>query len=195
VAQKDVKRMLAYSSIAHAGYILVGVASASMAGVKAVLFYLMAYAFMNIGAFAVIAVLERRGAVGSAIGDYAGLGRRQPFLAFVMTLFMFSLTGIPPFVGFWGKLYVFSAAVEANMAWLAVVGVINSAISAFYYVGVVVQMYMRPPVEAEDVDEEVIPIKLTGPIAVTLGLAAIVTIILGVWPTPLVNLTSLGIFG
>ncbi len=194
LAQKDVKRMLAYSSIAHAGYILVGVASASMAGVKGVLFYLMAYAFMNIGAFAVIAVLERRGAVGSAIGDYAGLGRRQPFLALVMALFMFSLTGIPPFVGFWGKLYVFSAAVEANMAWLAVVGVVNSAISAFYYVGVVVQMYMRPPVEAEDV-EEVVPINLTVPVAVTLGLAAIVTIVLGVWPTPLVNLTSLGIFG
>jgi NADH-quinone oxidoreductase subunit N len=194
LAQKDVKRMLAYSSIAHAGYILVGVASASMAGVKAVLFYLMAYAFMNIGAFAVITVLERRGAVGSAISDYAGLGRRQPFLALVMAMFMFSLTGIPPFVGFWGKLYVFSAAVEANMSWLAVVGVINSAISAFYYVGVVVQMMMRPPVEAEE-GAEAVPVNLTGPVTVTLAVAAIVTVILGVWPTPLVNLTALGIFG
>jgi NADH-quinone oxidoreductase subunit N len=194
LAQKDVKRMLAYSSIAHAGYILVGVASASMAGVKAVLFYLMAYAFMNIGAFAVITVLERRGAVGSDVSDYAGLGRRQPFLALAMTLFMFSLTGIPPFVGFWGKLYVFNAAVEANMSWLAVVGVINSAISAFYYVGVVVQMMMRPPIEAKE-GVEAIPVNLTGPMTVTLAVAAIVTVILGVWPTPLVDLTALGIFG
>jgi len=194
LAQKDVKRMLAYSSIAHAGYILVGVAPATMDGVKAVLFYLMAYAFMNIGAFAVITVLERRGAVGSAIGDYAGLAKRQPFVALVMALFMFSLTGIPPFVGFWGKLYVFRAAVEANMSWLAVVGVINSAISAFYYVGVVVQMYMRPPVEAGD-EDEASPINLTGPVTITLAVAAIVTVILGLWPTPLVNLTALGIFG
>ncbi len=194
LVQKDVKRMLAYSSIAHAGYILVGVAAASMAGVKAVLFYLMAYAFMNIGAFAVIAVLERRGAVGSAIDDYAGLSKRQPFLALAMALFMFSLTGIPPFVGFWGKLYVFSAAVEANLSWLAVVGVINSAISAFYYVGVVVQMYMRQPAEVE-APAEAAPINLTGPIAVTLAVAAVVTVLLGLWPTPLVNLAALGIFG
>ena len=194
LAQKDVKRMLAYSSIAHAGYILVGVAAASMAGVKAVLFYLMAYAFMNIGAFAVIAVLERREVVGSAIGDYAGLAKRQPFLALVMALFMFSLTGIPPFVGFWGKLYVFNAAVEANMSWLAVVGVINSAISAFYYIGVVVQMYMRSPAEAKEA-EAAAPLNLTGPITITLAVAAIVTVVLGVWPTPLVNLTALGIFG
>lgn len=194
LAQKDVKRMLAYSSIAHAGYILVGVAAASTAGVKAVLFYLMAYAFMNIGAFAVIAVLERRGAVGSAIDDYVGLSKHQPFLALAMALFMFSLTGIPPFVGFWGKLYVFSAAVQADMSWLAVVGVINSAISAFYYVGVVVQMYMRQPADVE-VPAEAASINLTGPITVTLVAAIFVTVVLGVWPTPLVNLAALGIFG
>lgn len=194
LAQKDVKRMLAYSSIAHAGYILVGVAPATMSGVTAVLFYLMAYAFMNVGAFAVVTVLERREAVGSASSDYAGLGRRQPFLALVMTMFMFSLTGIPPFVGFWGKLYIFSAAVEANMSWLAVVAVINSAISAFYYVGVVVQMMMRAPVETE-AEAETVSINLTGPVTVTLAVAAIVTVILGIWPTPLVNLTALGLFG
>jgi NADH-quinone oxidoreductase subunit N len=191
LAQKDVKRMLAYSSIAHAGYILVGVAAGNTAGVTGVLFYLMAYAFMNIGAFAVITVLERRDAIGTAFGDYAGLGARKPLLALAMTFFMFSLTGIPPFVGFWGKLYVFGAAVEANMSWLAVVGMINSAISAFYYLAVVVQMYFRSAPEGA----ETIPLNLNGPITVTLAVAAIVTIVLGVWPTPLVNLTSLGLFG
>ncbi len=194
LAQKDVKRMLAYSSIAHAGYILVGVVPGTMAGVNGVLFYLMAYAFMNIGAFAVIAVLERRDAIGTALEDYVGLASREPFLALAMALFMFSLTGIPPFVGFWGKLYVFRAAVEADLSWLAVAGVINSAISAFYYVGVVVQMYMRSPDEAAEAVETPV-IHLTGPARVTLAIAAIVTIVLGVWPTPLVDLTSLGIFG
>jgi NADH-quinone oxidoreductase subunit N len=190
LAQKDVKRMLAYSSIAHAGYILVGVAPGTMNGVRGVLFYLMAYAFMNIGAFAVIAVLERRDQIGTTLAEYAGLASRKPFLALAMALFMFSLTGIPPFVGFWGKLYVFRAAVEANISWLAVVGVINSAISAFYYVGVVVQMYMRSPAEEEEA-----AINLGAPVVFTLTVAMIVTILLGVWPTPLVNLTSLGIFG
>lgn len=192
LAQKDVKRMLAYSSIAHAGYILVGVAAGNTAGVTGVLFYLMAYAFMNIGAFAVITVLERRDAIGTSFSDYAGLGSRKPLLALVMTFFMFSLTGIPPFVGFWGKLYVFGAAVQADMSWLAVVGMINSAISAFYYLAVVVQMYMRPtPADSG----EIVPLNLNGPITVTLAVAAIVTVVLGVWPTPLVNLTSLGLFG
>jgi NADH-quinone oxidoreductase subunit N len=104
LAQKDVKRMLAYSSIAHAGYILVGVVPGTMNGVRGVLFYLMAYAFMNIGAFAVIAVLERRDQIGTTLAEYAGLASRKPFLALAMALFMFSLTGIPPVVGVWGKL-------------------------------------------------------------------------------------------
>lgn len=194
LAQKDVKRMLAYSSIAHAGYILVGVVPGTMTGVNAVLFYLMAYAFMNIGAFAVIAVLERKDEIGSAFGDYAGLGSRKPLLALAMALFMFSLTGIPPFVGFWGKLYVFRAAVEVNMSWLAVVGVINSAISAFYYLGVVVQMYFWSPAEA-GAPEQAAPINLSAPVIVSLAVSVILTILLGIWPTPLINLTSLGIFG
>lgn len=194
LAQKDVKRMLAYSSIAHAGYILVGLAPGTMDGVNGILFYLMSYTFMNIGAFAVIAVLERRNEIGSMMADYAGLAARKPLLALAMALFMFSLTGIPPFVGFWGKLYVFRAAVEANISWLAVAGVINSAISAFYYLGVVVQMYMRSPAEAGSPGEAA-PINLSGPVTVTLAISVIVTILLGIWPTPLVNLTSLGIFG
>ncbi|MCK6624757.1 MAG: NADH-quinone oxidoreductase subunit N [Anaerolineae bacterium] len=191
LAQKDVKRTLAYSSIAHAGYILVGVAAGNMAGVTGILFYLMAYAFMNIGAFAMVTVLERRDAIGTSFTDYAGLGARKPLLALAMTFFMFSLTGIPPFIGFWGKLYVFGAAVQAGLSWLAVVGMINSAISAFYYLAVVVQMYMRPASDGQ----ESIPLNLNGPITFTLAVAAVVTIVLGIWPTPLVNLTSLGLFG
>jgi len=194
LAQKDVKRMLAYSSIAHAGYILVGVVPGTMEGVQGVLFYLMSYAFMNIGAFAVVAVLERRVAISSSIADYAGLGARKPLLALAMLLFMVSLTGIPPFVGFWGKLYVFRAAVNANISWLAVAGVINSAISAFYYLGVVVQMYMRPAPPEEEA-EAVAPISLHGPVTIALAVAAVITIIFGVWPAPLVDLTSLAIFG
>ena len=194
LAQKDVKRMLAYSSIAHAGYILVGVAAGTMIGVNGVLFYLMAYAFMNIGAFAVIAVIERRDEIGSVISDYAGLATRKPLLAVAMALFMFSLTGIPPFVGFWGKLYVFRAAVEANLSWLAVVGMVNSAISAFYYLGVVVQMYMRSGQDVGDAAEPA-PIRLGGPITVALAIAAIITLVLGLWPLPLTELAALGNFG
>jgi len=197
LAQKDVKRMLAYSSIAHAGYILVGVVPGTMAGVNGVLFYLMAYAFMNIGAFAVISVLEQREAIGTDLSSYAGLSKYKPFLALAMGLFMFSLTGIPPFVGFWGKLYVFRAAVEANMSWLAIVGMVNSAISAFYYLSVVVQMYMRTPDGDEilETDSPSAVINLPAPVTVALAVTVTATIILGVWPTPLVNLASFGLFG
>ena len=194
LAQRDVKRMLAYSSIAHAGYILVGVAAATVEGVNGVLFYLMAYTFMNIGAFAIITVLERRNEIGSKIEDYAGLAARKPLLALTMALFMFSLTGIPPFAGFWGKLYVFRAAVDADISWLAVVGVINSAISAFYYIGVVVQMYMRSPSVVEEGGNPA-PLNLNGPVVVALAIAAVITVLFGFWPAPLVDLASLGIFG
>ncbi len=193
LVQKDLKRMLAYSSIAHAGYILVGVVPGTMDGVNGVLFYLMSYAFTNIGAFAVITVLERRDEISSTLTDYAGLGTRKPLLALAMALFMFSLTGIPPLVGFWAKLYVFRAAVEANFSWLAVAGMVNSAVSAFYYLAVVVQMYMRPT--STEVQTEAVPLNLRGPVTITLTITAIVTVVLGVWPTPLVNLTSLGLFG
>lgn len=184
--------MLAYSSIAHAGYILVGVAAGSVDAVKAVSFYLLAYTFMNIGAFAVVAVLERRSAISASIVDYAGLAGRKPVLALVMLLFMFSLTGIPPFVGFWGKLYVFYAAVNANLTWLAIVAVLNSAISAFYYLGVVVQMYFRSAPEDAAAPA---PITISGPMAIALGVAAVITVVFGLWPTPLVSLTSLAVFG
>ncbi len=191
LAQKDVKRMLGYSSIAHAGYILVGVAAANEDGVRGVLFYLLAYAFMNVGAFAVACAVERRGEFSSTLGDYAGLGQRQPLLAAAMAVFMLSLTGVPPLVGFWGKLYVFRAAVEADLSWLAILGVINSAISAFYYLGVVVQMTMRDAEEVPAGESQPAPANRGVAIGTAVLLAALVTVALGVWPGPVANLVAL----
>ncbi len=150
--QVSLKRMLAYSSIAHAGYIMVGLTAANTTGVAAVLFYLFAYAFMNLGAFAVVIALEKQGSGDVQLSEIRGLSRNHPLLAAAMAVFMFSLTGIPPFAGFFGKFYLFQAAVQANLTWLAIVGVINSAISAYYYLNVLVQMYMskeeKPPMLA-----------------------------------------------
>ncbi len=142
IRQRNVKRMLAYSSIAHAGYALVGVVAASKAGGGALLFYLAVYAFMNLGAFGVVIALGRRGEPGEDLRDFAGVGFRHPVLGLSMAVFMLSLAGIPPTAGFAGKVYLFSAAIEAGYVGLAVIGVLNSLISVYYYVGVVVQMYM-----------------------------------------------------
>ena len=185
LAQKDVKRLLAYSSIAHAGYILVGVAAGNRVGMMGVLFYVMAYAFTTVGAFAVVGMLEKRETFSTRLDDFDGLGRRLPWLAAAMALFMFSLTGIPPLVGFWGKLFLFRAAVEGNMAWLAILGVINSAISAYYYLRVVVQMYMRPP-QSEN-EEDTIPFKAYA-VGVAVLVAALGTVAVGVWPGLVMNL-------
>jgi NADH-quinone oxidoreductase subunit N len=187
--QTNLKRMLAYSGIAHAGYILVGVAAGNEAGASAVLFYLFGYAFMNVGAFAVIIAVGRfEGAAegGETLNDFAGLATRKPGLAAAMTLFMLSLAGIPPLVGFLGKLYVFGAAVEANLIWLAVIGVVNSVISAYYYLRVVVVMYM---VEGKQVEAGA---SLVSPaLQVGVGLASVAVVIVGLWPAPILNLAQL----
>lgn len=145
VAQNNVKRMLAYSSIAHAGYLLAAIVAGTPRGGGAVLFYLLAYTFMNVGAFAVVIALGRKGEANEQIDDYAGLASRQPLIAAAMVLFMLSLTGIPPLVGFVGKLYLIEAIVQAGFLWLAVIMVLNSAISAYYYLRVIFEMYMRDP--------------------------------------------------
>ena len=147
IAQRNLKRMLAYSSIAHAGYITVGLVAGSVAGIQAVLFYLVGYIFMNIGAFAVVTAVSqtRDEGEGESLQDFAGLGKTQPWLAGAMAVFMFSLAGLPPLAGFLGKLYVFAAAVESGWWWLAAVGVICSVISAYFYLRVVLYMYMREP--------------------------------------------------
>jgi NADH-quinone oxidoreductase subunit N len=145
LVQQDVKRMLAFSSIAHAGYILVAFITGDRVLSGSMLFYLMAYAFMNIGAFTVVMAVERKGEETADIDAFTGLGTRQPFIALCMSVFLLSLAGIPPLAGFAGKFYVFSAAVKAQYYWLAVIGVLNSAVAAYYYLRVIMYMYFKEP--------------------------------------------------
>ena len=153
IVQTNIKRMLAYSSIAHAGYALIGLVAAGRSagesggtpGIASVMLYLTFYAFMTLGAFAVIAMFRKGGLEGDEIEDFTGLAKRQPVAALMMLVFMVSLAGIPPTAGFIGKFYVFMAAVEAGLSWLAALGLIFSAVSAYYYMRVVMVMYMRDP--------------------------------------------------
>ncbi len=142
LVQRNIKRMLAYSSIAHAGYLLVGLTAADASGAAAILFGLVVYAVMTLGAFAVVIAIGRRGEPNEDIADYAGLGFRYPFLGFCMTVFMLSLGGIPLFAGFIGKFVLFGAAIRQGYVWLVVIAALNSVVSIYYYLGVPVQMYM-----------------------------------------------------
>jgi NADH-quinone oxidoreductase subunit N len=146
IAQQNIKRLLAYSSIVHAGYLLIAVVSPVGGGVQSAGFYLVAYTFMTMGAFVVASIVGREGRKGEdadSLSAYAGLGRRRPILALAMTLFMLSLTGIPPTAGFIGKLYIFFAAMDGKLYWLAAIGLLNSVIAAYYYLGVIVAMWMQ----------------------------------------------------
>jgi NADH-quinone oxidoreductase subunit N len=192
--QRSVKRMLAYSSIAHAGYLLVGVVSARSGEARAlalagILFYLAAYTATAIGAFAVVGAVEERSrgdleAVRAwDISRFSGLARRRPALAFAMTVFMLSLAGVPPTAGFVAKLYLFKAAVGAQLYPLAIVGVLTSILGAFYYLRVVVHMYMRP---AEGTDEP-----LAAPAMIfALGVAAVVVVLFGLVADPVIRLAQ-----
>lgn len=169
--QNSLKRMLAYSSIAHAGYVLIGLASGTAQGTQGALYYLLAYTFMNIGAFSVVLALQRRDENDVQMERLTGLAARRPGLALLMAIFMFSLTGVPPLAGFFAKLYVFGAAVNGGLIWLVITGGLNSAVSAYYYLRVIVSMYMTEPA-VEPAPIKVIPIKgataraaapLTGP--------------------------------
>jgi NADH-quinone oxidoreductase subunit N len=157
LVQRNIKRMMAYSSIAHAGYVLVGLSALSIENTRAassVLYYLLAYSFMTVGVFALVSAIEKReGTRGLEISELAGLGLRRPFLGLAMVVFMFSLAGIPPTAGFFGKYYIFSAAVERGQVGLAVIGVLNSALSLYYYLRILVIMYMQKadrPIETHD---------------------------------------------
>jgi NADH-quinone oxidoreductase subunit N len=145
LVQDNIKRMLAYSSIAHAGYVLVAFLSAGELGISSILYYMLAYTFMNIGAFAIIGVLGGKGEEKVNVVDYNGLGYTHPVAAIAMSLFLFSLAGIPPTAGFLGKFYIFSAAIKEGYLGLAIIGVINSVISVYYYLRVTVAMYMKEP--------------------------------------------------
>jgi NADH-quinone oxidoreductase subunit N len=180
VAQTNVKRMLAYSSIGHAGYILLGVLAANSLGVEGFLFYLLAYALTNLGAFAVLIALEREGEAAWSMSDFAGLWGRRPWLALAMALCMFSLAGVPPTVGFVGKFYVFAAAWQAGYQWLAVIAVITSAIAAFFYLRIVVQMFMNEPVRET-------PTIADRGLTLGIGLSSLGILLFGILPTPVIE--------
>ena len=147
IAQTNIKRMLAYSSIAHAGYVLIGLTAANDDGISSAMLYLLIYCVMNIGAFGAVILAKTEDGESLMISDYAGLGTRKPLLAMFMSVMLLSLAGFPPTAGFVGKFYIFKAAVGAGHIWLVTIGAINTAISAFYYLRVVVTMYMREPEE------------------------------------------------
>jgi NADH-quinone oxidoreductase subunit N len=176
LVQQNVKRLLAYSSIAHAGYILVAFASSQQVGVSAVIFYLASYAAMNVGAFAVVSHFASAGEKYVTLDDYAGLGRRSPILAAILTMFLLSLIGIPVTGGFFAKFYVFQAALKANLVGLTIIGVMNSAIAAYYYLRVIVYMYMQD----ERTDAPVA--RVSAGLGVGLAISLIATIYLGVLP-------------
>jgi NADH-quinone oxidoreductase subunit N len=180
IGQRNVKRLLAYSGIGHVGYALVGLSAGTQAGVYGVLVYMTIYLFMTVGTFAVLLALRRRGQSLEQIDDFAGLGKDHPMLALATAVFMFSLAGIPPLAGFFGKLYVFIAAVEAGLVWLAVVGVLTSVVGAYYYLRIVKLVYFDTAPEALDrgVDPE-----LRGVIAVS----ALVTALFVVVPGPILG--------
>jgi NADH-quinone oxidoreductase subunit N len=175
--QTNVKRMLAYSSIAHAGYVMVALTAQSEIGTAAAMFYLAAYALMNIGAFAVVGHLSGKGERYLNIDDFAGLGQKQPLTAAMLTIFMLSLIGVPLTGGFFGKFYIFKAALESHLVWLAVLGLLNSAVAAYYYLRILVMMYMHEPGEAVNNVEP-----LTPGLRLALILPALGTLFLGIFP-------------
>lgn len=185
LVQTNIKRMLAYSSIAHAGYILVGFAASSQIGITAVLFYLAAYALMKLGAFVVIAHLGGTGERRMEISDYAGLGTEQPVTAACLSLYLFSLMGLPATAGFLGKFYAFQAALDSKLIWLVVLAAINSVVGAYYYLRVIVAMYMREP------QRDWAPAPVPAGVAFVLLLTAAGTIYLGLFPSAVMRFASL----
>jgi NADH-quinone oxidoreductase subunit N len=184
LTQTNLKRMLAYSSIAHAGYLLIGVVVGTTRGVTAMMIYLLIYSFTQIGAFIIIVIMQRQDVVGDELKDFSGLHARHPFAAFAMLVFMLSLGGIPPTAGFMGKLWLFGAAIDAGYVWLAVIAVLNSAISLYYYIRIVVFMYVKPQGAGSEV-------KTTPSLGIALAVAVFATIALGVYPRLLFELAEM----
>lgn len=184
MTQKNLKRLLAYSSIAHAGYILVGVVAATRMGIASVFYYLVIYAFTQLGAFGVVTAISAK-VGGDAIEDFSGMGKRTPFLSMLMVIFILSLAGIPPLAGFFGKFYVFLSAVGSDpkgygLMWLVVAGVANSAISLYYYLRILKQIYIIEP-------KEPAPIPFSFPMGLALGLSVAMVIGLGIFPSPFIS--------
>ncbi|MCH8125258.1 NADH-quinone oxidoreductase subunit N [candidate division KSB1 bacterium] len=180
ISQNNIKRMLAYSSIAHAGYLLIGVIAGSDSGQSSVLFYLLVYTFMNLGAFGVISYMGYSNKQENLnVEDYRGLGYRHPFAALAMAIFMFSLAGIPPTGGFVGKFYIFSAAIQSGYVWLVIIGVLNSVISVYYYLRVVINLYMR------DAEREIKVPKASLGLSFAILLAMLAVLQMGIMPSGL----------
>jgi proton-translocating NADH-quinone oxidoreductase chain N len=181
--QRNIKRMLAYSSISHAGFLLMGVAAyKGNFGAPGLLIYILAYTFTNLGAFFIATQVEQR-LRSENIPDYAGLSQRSPMLAFLMAVFMLSLTGIPPTAGFFGKFYIFGAAINNGLLWLAIVGIVNSTISLYYYVGVIRAMYLLPPASSERIAE-------APALGVALAITGVATLVVGIFPQPFIDLVG-----
>ncbi|HEX7484993.1 MAG TPA: NADH-quinone oxidoreductase subunit N [Vicinamibacterales bacterium] len=187
LTQSNIKRMLAYSSIAHAGYLLIAIVAATRVpqiGVKAALIYLVIYAFMQFGAFGVVTLLRRHDVIGEELKDMSGLFQRSPLAGIAMLLFMLSLGGIPPTAGFMGKFWLFSAAIDGGYYWLAVIGVLNSAVSLYYYLRVVVFMWFK----GEPSGSELV---ISPAMAIFLTITIVGTIAIGVYPRPLFDLADI----
>ena len=178
IAQNNIKRLMAYSSIGHIGYALIGLASATASGIRGILVYMAIYLVMNLGTWSVILCMRRQGRMLEGISDLAGLSRTQPGLALALGIFMFSLTGIPPTAGFFAKLYIFLAAIDAKLTWLAVIGVVTSVVGAFYYLRIVKVMYFDEPVAGFD---RPISAELKGVLVVS----AVLTLFFFLFPGPL----------
>jgi len=183
IAQSNIKRMLAYSSISHAGYILIGLAAGTSTGIAGVVFYLAVYTFMNLAAFGIIALIEGENDTNLEINSYSGLSTKSPVLAALLAIIMFSLAGLPPLAGFFAKYYVFIAAIKSGLTWLAILGIISSVISVYFYLRIVVLMYFK------EADGEVVPSKsYSGFLGV--AISVIMVILLGIIPGSLLDLIT-----
>ncbi len=188
LSQKDVKRMLAYSSISHAGYALVGLVAWNEIGVTGIMFYMLVYTFMNMGAFAVLVLVGKKGEENLTIDGLAGMGYKRPVLGIVLCIFLFSLMGMPPTAGFAGKFYIFAGAVKAGYIWLAVIGVLNSAVSLYYYLRVMVSMYFK------DEGEDFAWVSMNTATAISIVIALAGVLVMGVIPGPFMEMAKLAGF-
>jgi NADH-quinone oxidoreductase subunit N len=179
IGQRNIKRLMAYSSIGHMGYALVGLAAGTAEGVQGVLVYMAIYVSMTLGAFAVILSMRREGKLVETIGDLAGLSRTHPTMAFLMGMLLFSLAGIPPLAGFFAKFYVFLAAIKAGLYALAIIGVLTSVVGAYYYLAIVKIMYFDKPAPSFQ--------RMPGLVALVLGIAGLINLLFFVYPGPLLG--------
>ncbi|MDY0270548.1 NADH-quinone oxidoreductase subunit N [Trichloromonas sp.] len=188
IYQTNLKRMLAYSSIAHAGYALVGIVAANEIGMSGILFYMLAYTFMNLGAFAVLVLAGKKGEENLTLEGFAGFGYKKPLLAVAMSIFLFSLMGVPPMAGFVGKFYIFSGAIKAGYIWLAVIAMLNSAVSLYYYLRVMVYMYFK------ESSEDFGWVAMNVGAVVSIVLAIIGVLYLGILPEGIMEMAKSAIF-